>query len=208
MILSHYVLDIWWDYKPYCPSLSYKMGGHTYFLCGPCQNQYSQRVKLWESYILESISIVVVCCLCSVCFSILLSKIDLMMFQDMMSHFLCWHLVKIIKLSVPCQGHLVGPMCTLYIASVTWSCLKQNYWQLAISCEPKELCIQCNVTQELFTGFYVKLGWNILYIQRLPQHSSDSAVVGIRYDSMSAPTLRQDGQSDRTVSMWQACKLQ
>jgi hypothetical protein len=50
----------------------------------------------------------------------------------------------------------------------------------------------------------------ILYIQRLPQRS-DSAVagpVGIRYDSMSASTLRQVGQSDHTVSVWQARKLQ
>jgi hypothetical protein len=44
----------------------------------------------------------------------------------------------------------------------------------------------------------------ILYIQHLPQRSSDSAVtgpVGIRYDSMSAPTLIQGGQSDHTVSV-------
>jgi hypothetical protein len=40
---------------------------------------------------------------------------------------------------------------------------------------------------------------------------SDSAVtgpVGIRYGSMSAPTLRQGGHSDHTVSVWEAHKLQ
>jgi hypothetical protein len=38
----------------------------------------------------------------------------------------------------------------------------------------------------------------------------DSAVtgpVGIRYDSMSAPTLRQGGQSDHTVSVWQVTPI-
>jgi hypothetical protein len=64
-----------------------------------------------------------------------------------------------VKLSVPCRGHLVGTMYTLYIALDTWSWLKQNYWKLAIGCEPKVLCILCNVTWIVYR-FYVKLGWN------------------------------------------------
>jgi hypothetical protein len=52
----------------------------------------------------------------------------------------------------------------------------------------------------------------ILYIHRLPQRSSsDSAVtgpVGIHYDSISDTTLKQGGQSDHTVSVWQARELQ
>jgi hypothetical protein len=43
---------------------------------------------------------------------------------------------------------------------------------------------------------------DILYIQRLPQRFSDSAVtgpVGIHYDSVSDSTLKQGGQSDHTI---------
>jgi hypothetical protein len=69
-------------------------------------------------------------------------------------------------------------------------------------------CKQLSLTQ-----YRIAVGTitSILYIQRLPQRSSDSAVtgpVGIRYDSMSAFTLRQGGQSEHTVSVWQARKLQ
>jgi hypothetical protein len=42
----------------------------------------------------------------------------------------------------------------------------------------------------------------ILYIQHLPQRSSDSAVTGhvdIHYDSVSDSTLKQGGQSDHTI---------
>jgi hypothetical protein len=42
----------------------------------------------------------------------------------------------------------------------------------------------------------------ILYIQRLPQRSSDSAVtgpVGIHYDSVADSTPKQGGQSDHTI---------
>jgi hypothetical protein len=47
-----------------------------------------------------------------------------------------------------------------------------------------------------------KLGQSILYIQRLPQRSSDSVVTGpvcIHYDSVSDSTPKQGGQSDHTI---------
>jgi hypothetical protein len=85
-----------------------------------------------------------------------------------------------------------------------------------------------NYVQQKCTGLWVEISWAqregiicyrisritpILthYIQRLRQRSSDSAVtgpVGIHYDSVSDSTLRQGGQSDHMVSMWQARKPQ
>jgi hypothetical protein len=46
----------------------------------------------------------------------------------------------------------------LYTASDTRSCLKQNYWNWVIGCEPKVLSIRCNVTR-IVHMFYVKLSW-------------------------------------------------
>jgi hypothetical protein len=54
-----------------------------------------------------------------------------------------------------------------------------------------------------------RIGANILYIQRLPQRTSDAAVtgpVGIHYDSVSDSTPKQGGQSDHTTD--QARNLQ
>jgi hypothetical protein len=64
-----------------------------------------------------------------------------------------------VELSVHAKATWLG-QCVHIIRSVGHMILtRAHHWQLAIGCEPKVLCIS-SMWHELFTGFYVKLGWN------------------------------------------------